>query len=74
MANRTSQHIMRTSANLLGFCLILITSLSIANHTETHIIDEFTSIIALMLTFSCVLSFIRTTDLSRAKKLETIRR
>jgi len=58
MANNTSQHILNTSANLLGFCLFVITSLRIADKIETHIIDEFTSLIALMLTFSCVFSFI----------------
>lgn len=58
MANQTSQHILSTSANLLGFCLFVITSLRIANQVETHIIDEMTSVIALLLTFSCVFSFI----------------
>jgi len=58
MANNTSQHILNTSANLLGFCLFVITSLHIANKIETHLIDEFTSVVALMLTFSCVFSFI----------------
>lgn len=58
MANNTSQHILNTSANLLGFCLFVITSLHIANKLETHLIDEFTSVVALMLTFSCVFSFI----------------
>lgn len=58
MANNTSQHIMSTSANLLGFCLFVITSLRIANQMETHIIDELTSVIALLLTLSCVFSFI----------------
>ncbi len=58
MANNTSQHILSTSANLLGFCLFVITSLHIANQIETHIIDELTSVIALLLTFSCVFSFI----------------
>ncbi len=58
MANNTSQHILNTSANLLGFCLFVITSLRIANLSEILIIDELTSIVALLLTFSCVLSFI----------------
>ena len=58
MANKTSQHILGTSANLLGFCLVVITSLHIAQKTESTLIDEFTSIVALLLTFSCILSFI----------------
>lgn len=74
MANNTSQHILNTSANLLGFCLFVITSLHIANLTETHIIDELTSFIAVLLTFSCIFSFasIRTTNPKREKRLETI--
>ncbi|MEO7264671.1 MAG: hypothetical protein ABIW38_07145 [Ferruginibacter sp.] len=74
MANNTSQHILNTSANLLGFCLFVITSLRIANLTETLIIDDLTSIIALLLTFSCVFSFIsiRTKIPGREKRYETI--
>jgi len=58
MANKTSQHILGTSANLLGFCLVVITSLHIAQKTENTLVDEFTSIVALLLTISCILSFI----------------
>jgi len=74
MANNTSQHILNTSANLLGFCLFVITSLHIANKTENYIIDEFTSCIAVLLTFSCIFSFfsIKTSHPQREKLLETI--
>ena len=74
MANNTSQHILNTSANLLGFCLFVITSLHIANLTETRIIDELTSFIAILLTFSCIFSFrsIRTSNLKKESRLETI--
>ncbi len=73
MANNTSQHILSSSANLLGFCLFVITSLHIANVTETQIIDEFTSVVGVLLTFSCIFSFIsiRTTNQQREKRLET---
>ncbi|HEV7783169.1 MAG TPA: hypothetical protein VGO58_17965 [Chitinophagaceae bacterium] len=74
MANKTSQHILTTAANLLGFCLFVITSLHISNTSELTIIDEFTSFVALLLSFSCLLSFIsiRTQDPVKEKKLETI--
>jgi len=74
MANKTSQHILTTSANLLGFCLFVITSLHIANITETHLIDKLTSAVGILLTFSCILSFIsiRTVNENREKKFETI--
>jgi len=74
MANKTSQHILGTSANLLGFCLIVITSLHIAQKTENTLIDEFTSIIAILLTVSCILSFasLRTENTRRGKIFETL--
>ncbi|MEI9808175.1 MAG: hypothetical protein WDO16_10025 [Bacteroidota bacterium] len=74
MANNTSQHILSTSANLLGFCLFVITSLHATNKTASTFIDEFTSVIALLLTFSCFLSFIslRTKDPVKERKLEII--
>jgi len=74
MANTTSQHILNTAANLLGFCLFVITSLHITNTAETTKIDEFTSVIALLLTFSCIFSFvsIRTKNLKREVRFETI--
>ena len=74
MANNTSQHILNTSATLLGFCLFVITSLHIANQTETQVIDELTSVVAVLLTFSCILSFIaiRTGKIKRERRLETI--
>lgn len=74
MATNTSQHILSTSANLLGFCLFVITSLKIADKIESHIIDELTSVIAVLLTFSCVFSFvsIRTKFKNREKRMELI--
>ena len=57
MTNNTSQHILNTSANLLGFCLVVITSLHVTNKSEKSIIDELTSIVALLLIISVALSF-----------------
>ncbi len=57
MANKTSQHILNTSANLLGFCLIVISSLRISNVSVNTYLDELTSIIAIVLTISSILSF-----------------
>ncbi len=74
MANKTSNHILGTSANLLGFCLIIITSLHLTNKTENNLVDEFTSIVALLLTVSTVFSFIsiRTDNVKREYRLEQI--
>ena len=73
MANNTSQHILNTAANLLGFCLFVITSLHITSKAESSIIDEFTSVIAMLLIFSCLFSFIsiRTKNQTREQRLET---
>lgn len=74
MANNTSQHILNTSANLLGFCLFIITSLHVSNKVENNLIDKFTSIIALLLTISSLFSFIsiRTQNPEKEKRLEEI--
>lgn len=74
MANKTSNHILGTAANLLGFCLIIITSLHLSSKTENNLVDEFTSIIALLLTISTVLSFIsiKTENPKRELRLEQL--
>jgi magnesium-transporting ATPase (P-type) len=74
LANKTSQHILTTSANLLGFCLFIISSLHIGDKTKNSFIDEFTSIIALLLAISSVLSFfsIRTQNTDKEHRLENI--
>lgn len=74
MANNTSPHILNTSANLLGFCLFVITSLHITNQTEARIIDELTSIVAVLLTISSICSFIsiRTANPAVEKNMEDI--
>jgi uncharacterized membrane protein len=74
MANNTSQHILNTAASLLGFCLFVITSLHISNMITTSVIDEITSVIAVMLGFSCFFSFfsIRSKNQKKEQRLETI--
>jgi len=74
MPTNTSQHILPTAANLLGFCLFVITSIHISNKAASTMIDEFVSVIALLLTFSCLFSFIaiRSTNNQQSKKLESI--
>jgi hypothetical protein len=58
MANKTSPHILGTAANLLGFCLIVLTSLHLNNHVENIWIHKLTCLIAVCLTLSSLLSFI----------------
>jgi len=70
--NKTSQHILGAAANLLGFCLFVITSLHFRDKSQNNLVDEFTSIVALLLTVSSVLSFtsIRTDHVERSNRLE----
>ncbi|WP_026710677.1 hypothetical protein [Flavobacterium filum] len=74
MANNTSQHNLGTAANLLGFCLFVITSLHISDKIESKLINQLTAIIAIVLTISCIFSFIsiRSKKDKIEEKLETI--
>jgi len=74
MPKNTSQHILSTSANLLGFCLFVITSLHVSDRSESSRIDEFTSVIALLLTLSCIFSYvsIRTVYPVREQMMERV--
>ncbi|MDN3548228.1 hypothetical protein [Mucilaginibacter aquaedulcis] len=74
MANNTSQHILGPSTSLLGFCLVVVTSFHLTNKSDTSIIDEFTSGIAMMLILSCIFSFmaIRAKDQKKTIKLEAV--
>ena len=58
MATNNSQHILSTSSNLLGFCLIVLTSLKISNYSKISMIDEFTGVACILLAASSVFSFL----------------
>jgi hypothetical protein len=58
MANNKTQHILNTSSNLLGFCLIVLTSLRISKFSEESRIDELTGIACILLIASCIFSFL----------------
>jgi hypothetical protein len=72
MPNKTSQHILNTAANLLGFCLIVITSLHVSKQSQNSLVDEFSSLVALILAISCGLSFasIKTENIKKETLLE----
>ena len=74
MTKKIASNILNTSANLLGFCLFVITSIHINNYAESSIIDESTSLIALLLICSSLFSFfsIRASSEKNAEKLEAI--
>ncbi len=58
MSNNTPQQILPTAANLIGFSLFVITSMHVSDKAASSWIDEFVSVVTLMLTFSCLFSFI----------------
>lgn len=74
MPKSTSQHILGTSANLLGFCLFVITSLHVSSASVSTMLDEFTSVIALMLVISSLFSYasIRTVHPVREQRMERV--
>ncbi|HEX4875520.1 MAG TPA: hypothetical protein VFV31_02540 [Chitinophagaceae bacterium] len=74
MSNRTSQHILGTATNLLGFCLLVITSLHVSEKSQNSLIDEFASVVAILLTISCILSFasIKAENKEKEQKLESL--
>ena len=73
MSNQTSPHILGTSANLLGFCLFVITALHISDSEQLTIIDELTVVISMLLAISTLLSFlsIRSSKTKHKVRFET---
>ncbi|WP_343693520.1 hypothetical protein [Chitinophaga sp.] len=71
--DRKSPHILNTSTNLLGFCLIVLTSIKVAHFNNITIIDDTTGIAAILLMASCLLSFLslRSSHPQWSEKLET---
>ena len=72
MAAEKSPHILNSSSNLLGFCLVVLTSIKISKFAAATYIDEITGVSAMMLMISCILSFlsIRSKKETRSEKLE----
>ncbi len=68
-----SPHILNTSSNLLGFCLVVITSIKVGGFGSSTIIDESAGVASLCLMVSCLLSFLamKTTNPARANRRES---
>ena len=71
---KKSPHILNASSGLLGFCLVILTSLEITKINDQTYIDEIAGIASLGLAISCLLSFmaIRSTKENYEKKYEKI--
>lgn len=51
-------HILNTSSNLLGFCLLIITSMKISGKSAQTIVDEILMGSLVLFMSSCLLSFL----------------
>ncbi|MFN8243640.1 MAG: hypothetical protein U0X40_06255 [Ferruginibacter sp.] len=58
MPKAKTDHILNTSSTLLGFCLVVLTSLKISNYSRVSLIDEFTGSACVLLISSSLFSFL----------------
>ena len=63
-----SPHILNTSANLLGFTFLVLTSIKGFGLPQAGFIDEFVAVCVVIFSFSCFFSFLS----MRSKKAELI--
>ena len=56
--NNKAPHILNTSANLLGICFLVLTSIKVLKLSGTTFIDECTSVATVLFMCSSVLSFL----------------
>jgi hypothetical protein len=71
---KKSGHILNASSNLLGFSLLIITSLKITKISGNTHLDEFAAVSCIFFACSCFFSFlaIRSKNEKRETKFETI--
>mgnify|MGYP006920713932 CR=1 FL=1 len=73
MSENRSPHILTTSANLLGICFIVLTTLTKLNLANGSLIDEFALVAIIIFMASCLLSFISMRrERSQSQKLEKV--
>ncbi len=72
--NSTAQPILGASGNMIGFCLVVITSFHFTGVSTTSIIDEITAATSALFTISCLFAFfsIKSDDSIKKLKYETI--
>ncbi|WP_113636371.1 hypothetical protein [Nubsella zeaxanthinifaciens] len=74
MNHNKSTHILGTSANLLGFCFVVLTSSKITKMNEASYIDEGATLAVVCFMSSCLFSFlaIRSQVEQRGQRLEKL--
>jgi hypothetical protein len=71
--NNKAPHILNTSANLLGICFLVLTSLKVLKLSGTTFIDECTSVAAILFMSSSILSFLSIRNKSeKSNKYENV--
>lgn len=70
--NQKSPYILNASANLLGLCFVVLTSLKLLNISRHTIIDELTGCAIVLFMSSCLLSFLALRGSRRGALYETI--
>jgi hypothetical protein len=71
--NDKAPHILNTSANLLGICFLVLTSLKVLKLNETTFIDECTSFATILFMSSSILSFLSIrSNTTRSDRYESI--
>ena len=55
--NGISNHILSTSANMMGICFLIISLISVSGIRHKTLLDEFCSITMLLFLASCILSY-----------------
>lgn len=71
---KKTTHILNASSNLLGFSLVILTSLKITKMSEGTALDEFSGVACLLFAVSCFFSFleIRTAKPKTSRKYESV--
>lgn len=67
---KKSPHILIAASGLLGFCLVILTSLKITNTNNLTYIDEAAGVASLCLTLSCVFSFMAIRTKNSKKEIQ----
>lgn len=68
-----SSHILNASSNLLGFCLVVLTSIKVFGKPARTLIDEIDALAIILFITSCIFSFLSIRlDNERGEKYEKV--
>ncbi len=64
---KTTSHVLNVSANLMGICFILLTSIKLLGKAEATIVDEICGVAIVLFMTSCIFSFLSLRIFARKK-------